>query len=137
MKYDYKELLKSAREQLPKEVFEHKRFEIPKVKGMIQGNKTIITNLNQIAGFLNRDVEHVLKFFSLELATFGHFEENRAIFVGKFSADLLNGKLKKYMDEFVTCPSCSKPDTKLVKEDRISFIKCMACGSRNPIKSIK
>jgi len=137
MKYDYNELLKSAREQIPKEILEHKRFEIPKVKGMVQGNKTIVMNLNQIANYLNRDVNHVLKFFSLELATFGQLEETRAVFVGKFSSDLLNSKLKKYANEFVFCPSCKKPDTKLVKKNRISFIKCMACGSRNPIKSIK
>ncbi|MDW7971145.1 MAG: translation initiation factor IF-2 subunit beta, partial [Nitrososphaerota archaeon] len=37
---------------------------------------------------------------------------------------------------YVQCPSCSKMDTKIVKEGRLTFIQCEVCGSRNPVKSL-
>ena len=33
------------------------------------------------------------------------------------------------------CPECKKPDTKLEKEGRVIFIRCMACGAKHPVKS--
>ena len=40
-----------------------------------------------------------------------------------------------YAHEFVFCPECGKPDTKLEKEDKFSFIKCLACGAKNYVKA--
>ena len=34
------------------------------------------------------------------------------------------------------CPECGKPDTNLVKEDRINFLVCEACGARTSVKSV-
>ena len=54
-------MLKKAREEMPESVFEKERFEIPKVLGHVQGNKTIISNFHQIVESLGRPLEHVLK----------------------------------------------------------------------------
>ena len=43
----YEDLLERAIDQLPPEVFEHKRFKIPKAYSDIQGNRTFIKNLTQ------------------------------------------------------------------------------------------
>jgi len=59
---DYEQLLQRARERLPQSVFEKERFEIPKVRGHLEGNKTVITNFLQIANVLRRESEHLLKF---------------------------------------------------------------------------
>ena len=40
-------MLKSAREKLPDQEEEKDRFQVPKVKGQIEGSKTIISNFNQ------------------------------------------------------------------------------------------
>ena len=40
----YEDLLERAIDQLPPEVFEHKRFKIPKAYSDIQGNRTFIKN---------------------------------------------------------------------------------------------
>ena len=58
---DYLKLLDKAITEIPKEVSEFNRLEIPKVTGRIEGNKTIINNFNQICKFFNRDVQHILK----------------------------------------------------------------------------
>ena len=56
----YEDLLKKARKELPESVFEKERFEIPNVRGHVQGNRTIISNFAQIAATLRRPVEHLL-----------------------------------------------------------------------------
>ncbi len=133
---DYKKLLKQARKELPDVVFEKERFEIPKVKGHIQGNRTIISNFIQIADSLRRKPEHMLKYVLRELATPGEIKKSGSVIVGtKVPASRINEKIKQYADGFVLCSECGKPDTKIEKESGISFLKCMACGTRHPIKT--
>ena len=53
---EYAELLKRAKENMPEVVYEKERFEIPKVVGHIERNKTIISNFTQIAQYLHRQI---------------------------------------------------------------------------------
>jgi translation initiation factor 2 subunit 2 len=134
---EYEKLLKRVRTQIPKEVFEKPRFEVPKVKGSIEGNKTIISNFSELSSYLDRKPQHLLKFMQNELATSGNLDGTRAVFVGKFSSSQINDKVDRYVKEFVTCRVCGKPDSKIEKEGRVSLLKCMACGAREPIRDIK
>lgn len=134
---DYEELLKRAKEKIPKDVLEKKRFEMPKAESFIQGSKTIITNIGHIANYLNRDINHILKFLSRELATAGLIESSRAVFTGKFTNNQVNAKVELYVKEFVTCRECGSPDTKLFKEERVDCMKCMACQASRPVATIK
>jgi translation initiation factor 2 subunit 2 len=136
MKMDYKDLLRRARPQLPQKVFEHKRFEIPRPRCSVIGMRTIIHNFKEISDTLNRDPQHLLTFFSKEMATAGTLEGTRAIFKGKFRYDGIERLIKRYAEEFVVCPVCKRPDTKIVKERRIYFLKCEACGARSSIRSL-
>jgi translation initiation factor 2 subunit 2 len=133
---EYKELLKTARENLPEAVFEKERFEIPKVRGHIQGNRTVISNFIQIANALGREPEHMLKYVLKGLATPGEIKKSGSVMMGtKIPATKINQKVRQYANEFVFCPDCGKPDTKLEKERDLMFLKCTACGSRHPVKS--
>ncbi len=132
---DYEKLLKKARKELPESVLKTERFEIPKVKGHLEGNKTIISNFEQIANTLRRSIEHLLKYVLRELATPGDMRKGALIIGRKVSASKVNEKIAKYANEFVICPECKKPDTKLNKEDRVTFIKCLACGAKHPVKA--
>jgi translation initiation factor 2 subunit 2 len=132
---DYEQGLDRAFNNMPKSVLEKERFEIPKVLGHIQGNRTIITNFYQIAATLNRDVDHLLKFVLKELATPGDLKKTGLIFGAKISASRINEKIKKYADEFVLCNECGKPDSKLIKEGDFLYLKCQACGSKRIVKA--
>jgi len=136
MKKDYDELLKRARSQLPSTAFEHKRFEIPKPRSFVIGMRTIIQNFKEISDTLNRDPQHVLKFLSKEMATAGTLDGARALFKGKFGRTTVERLIKRYAEEFVTCPVCKRPDTKIVKEKRLYFLKCEACGARSSIRPL-
>ena len=132
---DYTELLKRARRNLPESGKNHKRFEVPEVKGHIQGNRTIISNFRQIASVLGRKPEHLLKYLLKELATPGELKKKGLILGRRVSSQMINKKIKQYVNEFVICKECKKPDTKLVRENCITFIKCQACGAKHPVKT--
>jgi len=133
---DYEQLLEKARKELPESSLKNERFEIPNVKGHIQGNKTIVSNFLQIASILGRDPSHILKYILKELATPGEIKKSGSVIIGtKISASRINEKIKQYAKEFVFCPECNKPDTKIIKENRLIFIKCSACGAKRVVKS--
>lgn len=136
-KHTYEQMLDRLYKVLPKSKEISGRFEIPKVQGSIQGNKTIITNLAQIAKKLSRNEEHLMKFLLRELATTGESKTGGTIFMGKFSSDFLNGKIDKYVKEFVLCTQCGKPDTVLVKEKGVTFKRCEACGAKASVRTLK
>ena len=132
----YEDLLDKALEELPKRFNEHERFTIEKVKGHLEGNKTIVINLKQIAKHINRDNKHLLKYLLRETASAGKFLGPRAVFNTKISAKLLNKKITKYVSEFVYCSECNSPDTKLGVEVGVAYLRCQACGSKKPVKNL-
>jgi translation initiation factor 2 subunit 2 len=133
---DYKDMLKDVRKNLPEAVFIKERFEIPKVLGHIQGNRTVISNFNQIASYLHRNIDHFLKYVLKELATPGEIKKSGALIMGtKVPASRINNKIRQYANEFVLCIECGKPDTKLEKEEELTYMKCAACGAKNIVKS--
>ena len=134
---DYEQLLDKAQKEIPEKTTTYDRFKIDKVKGHVEGNKTVTINLKQIAKQLNRELDHFLKFLFRELATPGKIFGERVIFGTKLSASLINKKIKKYLSEFVICSECGKPDTEIVEIERISYLKCLACGTKKPVKSFK
>jgi len=136
-KYDYDQLLARARRQLPEKVFEKSRFEIPRVRSVIEGNKTFLVNLREILERINRDESHFLKFMAGELATAVTVEGNRAVFTGKHAKITLQNLLERYVKEYVLCNECGKPDTILVTEDRITYKRCMACGAFIAVKPLR
>jgi len=130
---NYRELLERARAQLPSDVREHKRFEVPRPQSHQIGMRTVLTNFKDICDAMNRDPRHVLKFFSGEMATAATMQGNRAIFQGKFGYETFERLIERYVKEFVVCPVCTRPDTKIFKEKRFLFLVCEACGARSSI----
>ncbi|MEK6841137.1 MAG: translation initiation factor IF-2 subunit beta [Nanoarchaeota archaeon] len=132
---NYEKLLERAKANLPEIKQTTERFELPKVTGHIQGNKTVISNFSMIAKTLNRDQNHLLKYLLRELASPGSIDGPRLILGRKISSSLINAKIEQYTNEFVLCPVCKKPDTVLKKEERITMMKCTACGAKNPVRT--
>ncbi len=136
MKYDYNELLKRARAQVPEVMLKRERLEMPRLITSMTGMRTTIINFKEIADLMDRDPQHILKFLTREMATAATYHDGRAIFQGKFPRDTFERLLQRYMEGFVVCPVCKRPDTKIVKEKRLSFLVCNACGARSSIKQL-
>ncbi len=136
MSLSYEELLNRAEEKVPKTVKSEERFNIPKVMGHIQGNKTVISNFYQISDALRRKPEHILKYILKELATPGEMKKSGIIIGSKIPASRINEKIESYAEEYVICKECRKPDTKLTKEGPFVFMACMACGAKHSLGKI-
>lgn len=128
-------MLNRGRGNLPEQELSGERFSIPKVKGHLQGNKTVISNLADISKIIGRPLELVVKYIEKQLATKGIIEGNFVIFNTKLSANKINERVQKFADEFVFCKECGKPETKLTKDTGVYFIKCQACGAHYSVKS--
>jgi len=131
---DYEKLLEEAHKKIKKIEGNGERFEIPKIKGHFEGKKTILTNFLQIASYLRRKPEHFQKFLLKELATSGNIEGDRLILNNKIPSAKINAKIEEYVKEFVLCKECKKPDTELIKEDRLTFVHCLACGAKHSVR---
>ena len=117
---EYEKLLERAKKLLPEETRKFERLELPR----------------PICTAINRDQQHVLRFLSREMATASSISGARATFQGKFSEESLKRLLDRYIQEFVTCPVCSRPDTKMEKRDRVLLLICEACGAASPLRVI-
>jgi len=131
----YEDLLNEAYKEIPEIKVSGSRYEMPKVKGHIEGNKTIVINFTQICNSFNRDKLHILKYLQRELATPGKLDEGRLILGRKLTSKQVNDKLEDYANTFVLCYDCKKPDTKLIEEEGNQYIRCTACGAKHKIKS--
>ncbi len=131
----YETLLDLAKSKLPEVTSTHERFEVPQVTGHIQGVKTVITNFAQICQALRRPPEQLLKYLQRELATPAEIDGPRLVLGRKISSAIINQKVAQYCADFVICKECKKPDTQLFKEDRVLFLKCSACGAKQPVRA--
>jgi len=132
---NYEELLEEAFSKVKKTDSTGERFEMPKVEGHFEGKKTIITNFFTIASYIRREPEHFLKYLSRELATLATIDKERIVLNKKVSSKEINPKIENYVREFVLCKQCGKPDTEIIKEDRMSVMNCLACGAKQPIRN--
>ncbi len=136
MTFNYDDLLKKACAQMPEVSAKHERLEMPKLTVNTVGMRTIISNFKETADALDRDPQHILKFLTREMATAATFQDSRAIFQGKFRRESFERLLQRYLDSYVVCPICKRPDTRIVKEKRLSFLVCNACGAKSSIKQL-
>jgi translation initiation factor 2 subunit 2 len=133
MENNYYKMLERAFEKLPEQINESNRFQIPRAIVRQQGRRTYIMNFKEIADELRRAPEHLMKFLLGETATRGNYDGTRAIFQGKFTPDSIRNLIEIYTNKYVICPVCNRPDTHLVKERRLIFLQCEACGARSSI----
>jgi len=136
LNYNYNELLKRARDQVPDVTLKKERLEMPRLFVSMVGMRTTISNFKEVSDTLDRDPQHILKFLTREMATAATYHDGRAIFQGKFPRDTFERLLARYMEAFVICPVCKRPDTRIVKEKRLSFIICNACGAKSSVKQL-
>ncbi|MEJ5327238.1 MAG: translation initiation factor IF-2 subunit beta [Candidatus Bathyarchaeia archaeon] len=136
MQYSYDELLKRAYSQMPAVSVKRERLTLPRLLITTIGMRTIVSNFREVAEILDRDPQHILKFLTREMATAATYQDSRVIFQGKFQQDSLERLLQRYMEIFVVCPVCKRPDTKIVREKRLSFLVCNACGAKSSVKQL-
>lgn len=134
---DYNKLLKRVQSITSTKSIDEERFKLPKADIFYEGNTTVLRNFDKITDVLNRDSNHLLKFFLGSVGTAGEKSGGRIIFQGKIPTRTIQDKLIEYVETYVLCSECNRPDTHLVKKGRTILIRCDACGAFRSIGSMK
>ena len=130
---DYEALLDRAKKDLPQTLEAHDRFQVPEPDVMIEGKTTVIRNFAAIAESLRREPEHLYGYLLRELGTAGNLDGGRVVFKGKVSTANIAERIMSYVEEYVLCSECDRPDTKIVKDGRVLILTCETCGAHRPV----
>jgi translation initiation factor 2 subunit 2 len=134
---EYRKLLKNFQDKSFSRTINNDRFKLPEIEIFYEGNTTVIKNFDKISDAVNRDQDHILKLLLGSVGTAGEINKGRLIFQGKIPSKAIQDKMKEYIDTFVMCSECNRPDTHLVKQGRTILIRCDACGAFRSVKSRK
>jgi len=133
---NYKELLNRIYMSLPDRTLSDSRFELPVADSIIQGKQTIWKNFIKCAKDLKRDPDQLYKFIMKEISTSSIITNQTLVLNGIFNNYKLNQILTKYINNFVLCSACKKPDTEIISTTGIKVLKCSACGAITPLQKL-
>ena len=130
---NYEANLERALKHLPEVKGSGERFIVPEPKLLTEGKTTVLENFAVIVDKLNREPSHIFKFLLRELGTAGKIDGSRAIFQRRLTSGMISELISAYVKEYVTCSECGRPDTHLIKSDRVLTLRCDACGAHRPV----
>ena len=136
-KISYENLLKKLQSEAVSQTKKSaSRIELPTPQIMWVGNKTIFRNFMDFPKVLRRDPEKVLLYLAKEFGSAAYIAGEKGVFVGKKEPSAFMSLFDRYMKDYVMCPVCSSPDTKIERVKRLSFLVCEACGAKSSIKGV-
>ncbi|HLC68512.1 MAG TPA: translation initiation factor IF-2 subunit beta [Candidatus Bilamarchaeaceae archaeon] len=129
---EYEQLLDNIYKNLPEKAREKsERWEAPKFDFFVEGNKTVIRNFMDVVEKVRRDKEFLVKYLSKELAVPVVLEGERLVLHRKITGDIVNVKLRDFIEKYVMCKECKKPDTHLEQLGHgMRQLVCEACGAK-------
>ncbi|GLT35498.1 hypothetical protein SLA2020_099460 [Shorea laevis] len=141
--YIYEELLGRVfnilRENNPELAADRRRTVMRPPQVLREGTKkTVFVNFMDLCRTMHRQPDHVMAFLLAELGTSGSLDgQQRLVVKGRFAPKNFEGILRRYISDYVICPGCKSPDTILMKENRLFFLRCEKCGSGRSVAPIK
>lgn len=102
------------------------RYKMPQVKLEYissNGTLTVISNLDEISKCIKRSPKDIYKYIQKRLSTSGI--KKKLQFNGKFTVDEIQSAITSYIDQYVRCSKCGKPE--INDETKI----CSVCGTKN------
>jgi translation initiation factor 2 subunit 2 len=132
--FEYDVLLDRARDRIPKDISERNRWTMPPPEILVEGSQTILRNFAAIVDSMDRDPNHVYQYLVNELGTSGTREQVRVMFKGRIPPKRIKEKLVGYVKTYILCEQCRAPDTRFIKEERTTLLKCQACGATRPVR---
>ncbi len=134
---DYEYLLDRVYSKLPKKSQVSETQTLPSLIIFNVGNTTIIRNFSEYCDRIRREDKLCMKYLLKELAAAGSINESGQLYIqGKFSSSVINTLMERFLRTYVQCSTCKSFDTVLVKEGKIWYIQCLACGAKNPVKPL-
>lgn len=143
--YTYDELIDRAysilREKNPELTGVIKKISLKPPNVSREGTKkTVLMNFAELCKSFNRQVDQVMPFITADMGTTGSLDgQNRLIMKGKFQSHNFAIVLRRYINEYVMCPSCKSFDTLLDKDSatRLMYLRCQQCGASKSVQAIR
>ncbi len=132
--FEYEGLLDRARENIPEDISNRRRWRLPEPQILIEGSNTLFQNFNAVVAMMDRDDNHVYHFIQNELGTSASRDGPRVRFKGRIPPKRIRRTIVNYVNTYIKCNQCGAPDTHFIKEDRTTLLKCQACGATRPVK---
>jgi len=104
---------------------------VPELKIHIQGQKTILENFTKIVTEFKREPKHIKKYISTELGVQTKIKGDQLEIGSIIRDDTLRKTLEAYVEVYITCPKCGKPDTRFKSQSKKKVeVQCLACGNQ-------
>jgi translation initiation factor 5 len=98
---------------------------------------TILANLEIVAKDLFREAKDLLKYFGIESATHSFEKNNQYRLKGTFTTEKLEKLLENYIENYVLCKECTRPDTFLCSDNKKNlYLACTACGAHKKLDNL-
>ena len=133
---EYDRMLDRLYMMLPEKTASKERFEMPALDIGFQGKKTLIRNFSRALKAVGREERQFYKYVTKETATAATMDEGKLTLNGKFFADNINRLWNNYLNEYVLCHECKKPDTQIIERNGVKVLKCTACGAISAIRKL-
>lgn len=135
MAQDYEYLLDRVYAKLPKKTQSVDIQNLPSLVIFNVGGTTIIRNFGEYCDRIRREDKLCMRYLLKELGAAGSINENGQLLIqGKFSSQIINTLMDRFLKTYVQCSTCKSYDTILVKEGKIWYIQCLACGAKTSVK---
>ncbi len=132
---EYEKLLEELYEKLPKKMTHVERFEVPTFEYFIEGNRTIVKNFKFVCDKLRRKPTLLMKYLVKKFAVPAEIQGERLIMQRKIAGDTLNKRLEEFVNSYVICKECKRPDTQVEESGRgVKMLICESCGAKSTIK---
>ena len=107
------------------------RYKMPRLVLKPEKNKTLVTNLDEVAKALGVDPLWLVKYFTYHFGLQVTYDKDSgsAAFSGKRTEPVLSQCLKEFITQFVLCPTCNYPELTWhpkSKRDEVQIV-CSAC----------
>lgn len=136
--YTYEFLLRRLYDQLPTSGTAARKLTLPVPQvGMVGTKRTCIVNFTIICSQIQRPDEHVKAYIAKELGAIVSQSgtNGQLIIKGRYKTTQIESIFRSYVSNYVTCSVCKNHHTELVKEDRLTFVKCLGCHTKQSLIS--
>lgn len=133
---DYEYMLKRFYQLLPSRITS-RAYDIPSLEIDYIGNHTIIRNFAHVCERLRRDPRIMMRYFLKELGKPGALDDrNNLVIYSPIKAQSIRELYSRFLEAYVRCPTCGSYDTELVKEGKVFYVRCLACGAISFVKPV-
>jgi len=106
------------------------RYTMTKLNVTRQKNKTIIDNLETVSKDIERDPEHITKYFKKKFSVSMNYKDSLLTTTANLTYHDFESALREYIQSYVLCERCNLPETNIVD----NVLVCRCCSHETRLK---